>query len=172
MIWFRATFVQTSGIWPILDNNMYAQVALVMLIGLAAKNAILIVEFANQSVAAGMTITKAAVHAASERFRAILMTAISGLVGFAPLLSASGVGSVSRWSLGTAVFGGLALATALSFLLVPVLYIVVKTFERNFLQGGKGGKPPQSGQIGTPPSPPTQPQEKEIAPLNIPLQNE
>ena len=172
MIWFRATFVQTSGIWPILDNNMYAQVALVMLIGLAAKNAILIVEFANQSVAAGMTITKAAVHAASERFRAILMTAISGLVGFAPLLSASGVGSVSRWSLGTAVFGGLALATALSFLLVPVLYIVVKTFERNFLQGGKGGKPPQSGQIGTPPSPPTQPQEKEIAPLNVPLQNE
>jgi hydrophobe/amphiphile efflux-1 (HAE1) family protein len=174
LIWLRATFVQTSGIWPILDNNMYAQVALVMLIGLAAKNAILIVEFANQSVALGMSITQAAVYAATERLRPILMTAVSGLVGFAPLLSASSVGSVSRWSLGTAVFGGLALATALSLVLVPILYIVIKTFERNILEGGKGGKggkPPQSRQPKAP-QPPTQPKEKEITPLNVPLQNE
>jgi multidrug efflux pump subunit AcrB len=171
MIWLRATFVQTSGIWPILDNNMYAQVALVMLIGLAAKNAILIVEFANQSLELGMSVTQAAVFAAGERLRPILMTAVSALVGFAPLLSASSVGAVSRWSLGTAVFGGLALATLLSLLLVPILYIVIKTFEHNFLQGGKGGKPPQF-RAKEPPQPPTQPKEKKITPVNLPLQNE
>ncbi|EAM49563.1 efflux RND transporter permease subunit [Crocosphaera watsonii WH 8501] len=148
MIWLRVTFVQTApfnpgnGIWPVLNNNMYAQVALVMLIGLAAKNAILIVEFANQSRDLGMTITKAAINAAEQRLRPILMTAVSSLVGFAPLLSASSVGAVSRWSLGTAIFGGLALATVLSLVLVPVLYIVVKNFEKYVLGGGDNGTPP------------------------------
>ncbi|MEM8780665.1 MAG: efflux RND transporter permease subunit, partial [Cyanobacteria bacterium P01_G01_bin.49] len=148
MIWVRVTFVQTvpfnpgNGIWPILNNNMYAQVALVMLIGLAAKNAILIVEFANQSRALGMTITQAAINAAEQRLRPILMTAVSSLVGFAPLLSASSVGAVSRWSLGTAIFGGLALATILSLVLVPILYIVIKNFEKHILEGGN--HPPKS----------------------------
>ncbi|HAC66201.1 MAG TPA: hydrophobe/amphiphile efflux-1 family RND transporter, partial [Cyanothece sp. UBA12306] len=167
MIWLRVTFVQTApfnpgnGIWPVLNNNMYAQVALVMLIGLAAKNAILIVEFANQARDLGMNITKAAIYASEQRLRPILMTAVSSLVGFAPLLSASSVGAVSRWSLGTAIFGGLALATVLSLVLVPILYIVIKNFEKYILEGGtKPPTPPSSGN-GSQPSPPPQPQTPE-----------
>jgi hydrophobe/amphiphile efflux-1 (HAE1) family protein len=142
-IWLRATFIQgNASIWPILNNNIYVQVGLVMLIGMAAKNAILIVEFANQARALGMGITQAAIYAAEQRFRPILMTAISSLVGFFPLVIASGAGAVSRWSLGTAVFGGMLVATALSLLFVPNLYIVIKSFEEYFL---KGGTPPKSG---------------------------
>jgi hydrophobe/amphiphile efflux-1 (HAE1) family protein len=144
-IWLRATFIQgADSIWPVLNNNIYCQVGLVMLIGMASKNAILIVEFANQARALGMDITKAAIYAAKERFRPILMTAFSTLFGFLPLLIASGAGSVSRWTLCTAVFGGMVVATALSLLFVPNLYIVIKTFEQNFLKGG--GKPPKSKQ--------------------------
>jgi hydrophobe/amphiphile efflux-1 (HAE1) family protein len=150
MISLRVSFVQTApfnpgnGIWPVLNNNMYAQVALVMLIGLAAKNAILIVEFANQARDLGLSITQAAISAAEQRLRPILMTAVSSLVGFAPLLSASSVGAVSRWSLGTAIFGGLALATVLSLVLVPILYIVIKNFEKYILGGGDDGTPPEN----------------------------
>ena len=142
-IWLRATFIQgTESIWPILNNNIYVQVGLVMLIGMAAKNAILIVEFANQARALGMGITQAAIYAAEQRFRPILMTAFSSLFGFFPLVIASGAGSVSRWSLGTGVFGGLLMSTCLSLLFVPNLYIVIKSFEEYFL---KGGKPPKDG---------------------------
>lgn len=142
-IWLRATFIQGSdSIWPILNNNIYVQVGLVMLIGMSSKNAILIVEFANQARQTGMTITQAAIHAAVERFRPILMTALSTLFGFLPLLVASGAGSVSRWSLGTAVFGGMIVATVLSLLFVPNLYIVIKTLEKNFI--GEKKLPPDN----------------------------
>lgn len=150
-IWLRATFVQSfplnpgNGIWPLLNNNIYCQVGLVMLIGMASKNAILIVEFANQARAQGMSITKAAIHSAEQRLRPILMTAFSTLFGFLPLLIATGAGSISRWSLGTAVFGGMVLSTALSLLFVPILYIVIKNLEKDFLKGGKGGKPSKPG---------------------------
>ncbi len=170
MIWLRVTFVQTAsfnpgnGIWPVINNNMYAQVALVMLIGLAAKNAILIVEFANQARDVGMGITQAAINAAEQRLRPILMTAVSSLVGFAPLLSASSVGAISRWSLGTAIFGGMALSTVLSLVLVPILYIVVKNFEKYILGGGDGGQPPEepgngrgTGETPPPPAPQEEP---------------
>ncbi|VEP13030.1 Hydrophobe/amphiphile Efflux-1 (HAE1) Family protein [Hyella patelloides LEGE 07179] len=133
-IWLRATFLQAGGVWPVLNNNIYAQVGLVMLIGMASKNAILIVEFANQNRDLGMSIEKASIFASEQRFRAILMTAISTLVGFMPLLIASGAGAVSRWSLGTAVFGGMLVATALSLIFVPILYIVIKNFEQSFLK--------------------------------------
>ncbi len=159
-IWIRVTFVQTvpfnpgNGIWPVLNNNMYAQVALVMLIGLAAKNAILIVEFANQARDLGMNITQAAIFASEQRLRPILMTAISSLVGFAPLLAASGAGAISRWSLGTAIFGGLAFATVLSLVLVPILYIVIKNFEDKVLKDNQ-----------TPPKPPTAPPNSQGKPI-------
>jgi len=130
-----------------LNNDVYVQVALVMLIGLASKNAILIVEFANQSRAEGLTIVQAAQRAAEERFRPILMTAISSLVGFFPLVIATGAGSASRWAIGTALFGGLLVATVLSFLIVPVLYVVIKSLEMHFL-GSKMPPPPPPGDDG------------------------
>lgn len=141
-IWLRATFLQSGGVYPVLNNNIYVQVGLVMLIGMASKNAILIVEFANQNRDLGMDIKKAALYASEQRFRAIIMTAISTLVGFMPLLIASGAGSISRWSLGTGVFGGMLVATVLSLIFVPILYIVIKDFEQSFLKGGKkkGGR--------------------------------
>jgi HAE1 family hydrophobic/amphiphilic exporter-1 len=126
-----------------LVNDVYANVALVMLIGLASKNAILIVEFANQARLEGLTIIKAAQKAAAERFRPILMTAISSLVGFFPLVIATGAGSASRWSIGTALFGGLLIATILSLLIVPVLYVVIKSLESRFLDSNPP-QPPQT----------------------------
>ncbi|MGA9382353.1 MAG: efflux RND transporter permease subunit, partial [Phormidium sp.] len=121
-----------------LVNDLYCQIALVMLIGLAAKNAILIVEFANQSrESLGMTIPQAAANAAKERFRPILMTACSTLVGFWPLVVASGASSASRWSLGVAVFGGFFVATIMSFFLVPVLYVIIKQLAEFVFGGNK-----------------------------------
>lgn len=125
-----------------LVNDVYCQIALVMLIGLASKNAILIVEYANQSREQGMSIVQAAIHAAEQRFRPILMTAAAALVGFWPLVVATGAGAASRVSLGTAVFGGLLVATVLSFLLVPVLYVIIKSLA-DALFGGPS-QPPSS----------------------------
>ena len=139
-IWLRATFLQSGGVYPVLNSNIYVQVGLVMLIGMASKNAILIVEFANQNRDLGMSIKKASIYASEQRFRAIVMTAVSTLVGFMPLLIASGAGAVSRWSIGTAVFGGMLIATVLSLIFVPVLYVVIKDFEKSVLRDQKGRK--------------------------------
>jgi HAE1 family hydrophobic/amphiphilic exporter-1 len=108
--------------------NIYAQVGLVMLIGLAAKNGILIVDLANQRMAEGATAMAAARDAAESRLRPILMTAISSLFGFLPLVLANGAGARSQASLGTVVFGGLTVATVLSLFVVPVFYVVLKSF--------------------------------------------
>lgn len=116
-----------------LANDVYCQIGLVMLIGLASKNSILIVEYANQLRGKGLTITQAAMGAAEERLRPILMTAVSGLVGFFPLVIASGAGAASRQSLGTALFGGYLLSTFLSLFIVPVLYVLVKKAGDRFL---------------------------------------
>ncbi len=131
-IWLRANLLQAGSIWPVINNDVYVQVGLVMLIGLASKNAILIVEYANQLKEQGLNTVKAAIKAGQERFRPILMTAISSLVGFYPLVVATGAGASSRWSLGTAVFGGMLFATVLSLFLVPSLYIMVKSIESYF----------------------------------------
>jgi hydrophobe/amphiphile efflux-1 (HAE1) family protein len=155
-IQLRANVLQAGGVWPVVNNNIYAQVALVMLIGLASKNAILIVEFANQAREIGMNISQAAIRAAEERLRPILMTALSGLVGFWPLLIASGAGAMSRWSLGTALFGGYLISTILSLFLVPVLYVVIKELEERFLNPDKTKKPPHSVD-------PTYPEKSELA---------
>ncbi|MEB3331581.1 MAG: efflux RND transporter permease subunit, partial [Synechococcaceae cyanobacterium] len=108
--------------------NIYAQVGLVMLIGLAAKNGILIVDLANQQMAEGLNALEAAREAARSRLRPIIMTAISSLFGFLPLVLASGAGARSQTSLGTVVFGGLLMATVLSLFVVPVFYVVMKTW--------------------------------------------
>ena len=106
--------------------NIYAQVGLVMLIGLAAKNGILIVDLANQRMGEGATALEAARDAAQSRLRPIIMTAISSLFGFLPLVLANGAGARSQTSLGTVVFGGLLVATVLSLYVVPVFYVVMK----------------------------------------------
>ena len=107
--------------------NIYAQVGLVMLIGLAGGNAILIVDLANQRMGEGASAMEAATFSAKSRLRPILMTAISSLTGFLPLMLASGAGAQSQSSLGLVVFGGLLVATFLSTLVVPVFYVVMKT---------------------------------------------
>ncbi|WP_017292514.1 efflux RND transporter permease subunit [Geminocystis herdmanii] len=107
-------------------NDVYCQIGLVMLIGLASKNSILIVEFANQLRDEGLPVVKAVVEASKQRLRPILMTAISTLIGIFPLVIATGAGAGSRQSLGTAVFGGMFVATFLSLFVVPILYIVIK----------------------------------------------
>ena len=113
--------------WRGFANDIYGQVGLVMLIGLASKNSILIVEFANQLREEGQTIVRAAIQASKQRLRPILMTAISTLSGIFPLVIATGAGAGSRQSLGTAVFGGMFFATFLSLFIVPILYIVIKS---------------------------------------------
>lgn len=120
-----------------LPNDVYCQVGLVMLIGLASKNAILIVEFANQLREQGLSITKAAIEASESRLRPILMTALSFIFGIIPLVFAEGAGSGSRISLGTAVFGGMIVSTFLSLFVVPILYIVVRSLFARW-SGGKG----------------------------------
>ena len=101
------------------------QIGMVLLIGLAAKSAIMIVEFAKQLNEGGRSVVDSAVEAARLRFRPILMTAFSFILGVIPLLVASGAGANSRQSLGTAVFGGMLVATVAGVFLIPVLYVVV-----------------------------------------------
>jgi hydrophobic/amphiphilic exporter-1 (mainly G- bacteria), HAE1 family len=110
---------------PITASDIYAQIGYVMLIGLAAKNAILIVEFANQLREQGREAVDAVTHAAATRLRPILMTSIAFILGILPLAFAHGDGANSRISLGTAVLGGMIVSTVLNLAIVPVLYIVV-----------------------------------------------
>ena len=116
-------------------NDIYTQIGFVMLIGMASKNGILIVEFANQLYEQGWSITKAAVEASQERLRPILMTAIATVIGAFPLFIATGAGAGARQSLGTAIIGGMCVATILSLFVVPVLYIVIKTAEARYRRG-------------------------------------
>ena len=110
-----------------LTNDIYCQVGLVMLIGLAAKNSILIVEFAEQLRARGLTIVEAAIEACRIRLRPILMTSLALILGVLPLVFASGAGQAGRHSVGTAVFGGMVVSTFLNVIFIPVLYVVVRT---------------------------------------------
>ena len=110
-------------------SDVYAQVGFVMLVGLASKNAILIVEFANQLRAQGYTIRDAVVRAAETRLRPILMTSIAFILGIFPLVIATGNGAASRNSLGTVVFGGMLVSTVLNLFVVPVLYVLIVGIE-------------------------------------------
>jgi len=108
------------------DNNLYTQVGLVLMIALASKNAILVVEFARQLRAEGMSIADAAVEATRRRFRPIVMTSFAFILGVVPLLSASGAGAASQRALGTVVFGGMLSSTLLAIPFVPVFYVVTE----------------------------------------------
>jgi hydrophobic/amphiphilic exporter-1 (mainly G- bacteria), HAE1 family len=117
-----------------LIDDVYCQIGLVMLIGLSSKNAILIVEFAEQLREKGMGLYEAAIEAARIRLRPILMTSFAFLLGVLPLVLASGAGAAGRKSVGTTVFGGMIAATSLNLLFVPVLYVIIKGFRLRHTQ--------------------------------------
>ncbi|WP_210465798.1 efflux RND transporter permease subunit [Rufibacter roseolus] len=110
---------------PKLDNNVYAQIGMITLIGLAAKNAILIVEFAKERVDKGMELIEATIEAVRLRLRPIIMTSLAFILGVVPLVLASGAGAVSRQTIGWVVIGGMLAATFLAIFIVPVLYVVI-----------------------------------------------
>ena len=109
------------------DNNVYTQIGMVLIIGLATKNAILIVEFARELRLQGKSIRDSAVQAARMRFRPIIMTSFAFILGMLPLVFATGAGAASRQSLGTAVFGGMITATVLAVFFVPIFYVAVQS---------------------------------------------
>jgi HAE1 family hydrophobic/amphiphilic exporter-1 len=112
-----------------LQNDVYCQIGLVMLVGLASKNAILIVEFAEQLRERGLSIRDAAVEAARIRLRPILMTSFAFILGVVPLVVARGAGEAGRHSVGTTVFGGMIMSTVLNLFFIPVLYLVIEEFR-------------------------------------------
>jgi HAE1 family hydrophobic/amphiphilic exporter-1 len=120
-LWLARMFLGESYV-----NNVFAQIGLIMLIGLAAKNAILIVEFAKMEFDKGTPLMDAAMLAAKLRFRPILMTAFAFILGVVPLLTATGAGAESRKVMGMTVFSGMLVATILGVLLIPMLFVAVE----------------------------------------------
>jgi multidrug efflux pump subunit AcrB len=126
-----------------MDNNILTQIGLVVLIALAAKNAILVVEFAKQAEEdAGMSPVEAAIHAARSRLRPILMTSFAFILGAVPLVVATGAGAELRQALGTAVFFGMAGVTAFGLLFTPTFYVVCRNLSDRFAGRGHSASPP------------------------------
>ncbi len=134
---------------PRLTNNVYAQIGLITLIGLSAKNAILIVEFAKERVDRGVGIVAAALEAVKLRLRPILMTSIAFILGVLPLALASGASSVARNTIGWTVLGGMIAATGLAIFIVPVLFVVITrlSYGKKKLESLHTNLPPIEGQI-------------------------
>jgi multidrug efflux pump subunit AcrB len=131
------------GVWLMgFDNNVYVQIGLVMLIGLAAKNAILIVEFAKAKHEAGSSLEEAALESARLRFRPILMTAFAFILGVVPLMLATGAGAGAQNVMGTGVFWGMLVATALGVFIIPGNYTFVEGLGRR--KGAKAAATPAS----------------------------
>ena len=110
---------------PNLTNNIYAQIGLITLIGLAAKNAILIVEYAKERVDSGMGLMKSTIAAVTLRLRPIVMTSMAFILGVLPLAFATGAAAESRKTIGWTVFGGMLAATSLAIFVVPVLFVLI-----------------------------------------------
>ncbi len=133
-----------------MDNNIYTQVGLVLLVGLGAKNAILIVEFARAYRLQGKSIIDSAVEASRLRLRAILMTAFSFILGVLPLMIATGAGAASRQAIGTAVFFGMLGNTMLGLIFTPVLYVLIQWFTELLFGAPKAPEPNRSEDDGSP----------------------
>jgi HAE1 family hydrophobic/amphiphilic exporter-1 len=123
------------------DNNVYTQIGLVLLIALAAKNAILIVEYGRELLAHGMPLIEAAVEASRRRLRPILMTSFAFILGVVPLAIAKGAGAASRQALGTAVIGGMLASTLIAILFVPVYYVLMVRLSQWLAKRKKAGSP-------------------------------
>ncbi len=136
---------------PKLTNNVYAQIGMITLIGLSAKNAILIIEFAKERVDRGMPLVQATLEAVRLRLRPIIMTSLAFILGILPLVFASGAGAQSRQTLGWTVLGGMLAATGLAIFIVPVLYVLITRFaygkeklaemEKNYKPNAEHGGP-------------------------------
>lgn len=123
------------GVWGCgLENDVYFQIGLVMLVGLAAKNAIFIVEFAKEQVDKGVDVVQAALHASQLRFRPILMTSLAFILGMLPMVIASGPGSASRQAIGTGVFFGMIFAVTVGILLVPFFFVLIYKMKAKMKQ--------------------------------------
>lgn len=115
-----------------IDNNVYLQIALIMLIGLLSKNAILIIQFAVERREQGKSVVEAAVLGAAARLRPILMTSLALIIGLMPLMFASGVGANGNRSIGTGAIGGMFVGLILQIFIVPVLYVVFQSLQERF----------------------------------------
>jgi multidrug efflux pump subunit AcrB len=136
------------GVWLRgIPNDIYFQVGLITVVGLAAKNAILIVEFANELRSRGLSVREAAMEAARERFRPILMTSFAFIFGVAPLMIASGAGAASRHSLGTGVFAGMLTATTVGIFFIPLFFAVIRGLTERW-QGRAGAAVPAPAEEG------------------------
>src|SRR5262249_48918023 len=152
-----------AGVWLTgLDNNIFTQIGLVVLIGLAAKNAILIVEFAKEREDSGLSRSEAAVEASKMRLRPILMTSFAFILGVVPLVLAKGAGAEMRYGLGVAVFSGMLGVTLFGIFFTPVFYVVVRWLTE---RGSATGKPiPVAAHAGSTPGLPDGDQAHEAAP--------
>jgi hydrophobic/amphiphilic exporter-1 (mainly G- bacteria), HAE1 family len=151
LVFINLRHVPLPFLYAAVSQDAYAQVGYVMLIGLASKSAILIVEFSNQQMRAGADLFTAALRAAQTRLRPILMTSIAFIIAMLPLFFASGAGSAARHSLGTVVFGGMLVSTFLNLAITPVLYVIIKGLElrgSRYLHGV-----PHEGETSTAPEP-------------------
>ncbi len=140
--------ILTLTLLPNLSNNIYAQIGLITLIGLAAKNAILIVEFAKERVDNGMELVKATLEAVQLRLRPIIMTSLAFILGVLPLAFASGAAAESRKTIGWTVFGGMLAATSLAIFVVPVLFVAIEKLAT----GKKGHQPAKPGNVSDAPA--------------------